>query len=196
MNTLSVRAFFAGAALIFSATLQAQTLDVEGVKFEPTVQVGATSLSLNGAGLRTRAIFKVYAAGLYVPIKASDSAVLLSQTGARRVSLTMLRNVDADTFFNALNDGLRDNHTAEQFAAMAPPINILSANLKPLGEAKKGDVIHFDYLPDAGTRVSVNGQAQGNAIPGDDFYKAVLRIWIGDKPVDSGLKEGLLGAAR
>lgn len=195
MNMFPVRLFFSGVALVFCAASQAQTVDVEGVKFDRSVQVGATSLGLNGVGVRTRAIFKVYVAGLYVPQKATDSAVLLAQSGARRVSLTMLRNVDTDTFFNALNDGLRDNHTADQFTAMAPQIATLSANLKPLGEAKKGDVIHFDYLPDSGTRVSVNGQAQGKAIPGDDFYKAVLRIWIGDKPVDGGLKKGLLGAA-
>lgn len=194
MTTLAMRAFLAGAAIIFLGGVQAQTLDIEGVKLEPSAQVGSASLPLNGAGVRTRAIFKVYVAGLYVPQKASDPSTLLSQSGARRVSLTMLRNVDADTFFDALNDGLRDNHTGEQFAAMAPQVAMLNANLKPLGEAKKGDVIQFDYLPDAGTRVTVNGQVQGTVIRGEDFYRAVLRIWIGDKPVDSGLKKGLLGA--
>lgn len=194
MTTSSIRALLTGAALIFCGAVQAQTLELEGVKLEPLVQVGSASLPLNGAGVRTRAVFKVYVAGLYVPQKASDPAKLLSQSGARRVSLTMLRNVDADTFFDALNDGLKDNHTDAQFAAMAPQIATLNTNLKALGEAKKGDVIYFDYLPDAGTRVTVNGQVKGITIPGEDFYKSVLRIWIGDKPVDNGLKKGLLGS--
>jgi hypothetical protein len=39
----------------------------------------------------------------------------------------------------------------------------------------------------------VNGQARGTAIPGEDFYTAVLRVWLGEKPADSGLKKGLVG---
>jgi len=171
----------------------AQTTELEGVKLEPAAQVAGTNLMLNGAGLRTRAIFKVYVAGLYVPQKSADAAALLAQKGPRRISITMLRNVDAESFASALNDGLRSNHSDAQFAAFKPQIETLNANLKAVGEAKKGDVIHFEYLPETGTRVTVNGQPKGSAIPGEDFYTAVLRIWLGDKPVDGGLKKGLLG---
>ncbi len=171
----------------------AQTTELEGVKLEPAAQVAGTNLMLNGAGLRTRAIFKVYVAGLYVPQKSADAAALLAQKGPRRISITMLRNVDAESFASALNDGLRSNHNDAQFAAFKPQIETLNANLKAVGEAKKGDVIHFEYLPETGTRVTVNGQPKGSAIPGEDFYTAVLRIWLGDKPVDGGLKKGLLG---
>ncbi|MFN7508396.1 MAG: chalcone isomerase family protein, partial [Betaproteobacteria bacterium] len=50
--------------LSWSGPAQAQPAELEGVKLEPTVQVGGTALQLNGAGVRTRAIFKVYVAGL------------------------------------------------------------------------------------------------------------------------------------
>lgn len=193
MTTCLTRLRLAGVALVFCGALQAQPLEIEGVKLELLAQVGSASLSLNGAGVRTKAIFKVYVAGLYVPQKASDPAKLLAQSGARRISLTLLRNVDADTLVDSLNEGLKNNHTSEQLAAMAPQIAILNANLKAAGEAKKGDVIYLDYLPEAGTRVTVNGQVRGVSMPGDDFYRAVLRIWIGDKPADSSLKKGLLG---
>ncbi len=79
----------------------AQAVEREGIKFEPTAQVGGAALQLNGTGVRTRAIFKVYAAGLYVPQKANSAAALLSQKGPRRLSLTMLRNVDAESFCRA-----------------------------------------------------------------------------------------------
>ena len=155
-------------------------------------QVGAATLQLNGAGVRTRAIFKVYVAALYVPQKSGDAAALLAQKGPRRVAITMLRSVDAETFAGALNDGLRSNHTEAQLAAMKPQIDALNATLKAVGEAKKGDVIHFEFMPDGGTRVTVNGQPRGSAIAGEDFFTAVLRIWIGDKPVDGGLKKGMV----
>ena len=172
----------------------AQPLEVEGVKLEATSQVGPANLLLNGAGLRTKVFFKVYVAGLYVPQKTTNAAQLLAQTGPRRVAITMLRNVDAESFAGALNDGLRDNHTEAQFAAMKPKIDALNANLKAVGEAKKGDVIHFEFAPDTGTQVIVNGQAKGSAIPGEDFFTSVLRIWLGDKPVDANLKKALIGS--
>jgi len=177
--------------LVAAVCAQAQPVEVEGVKLEPTAQVGGAALQLNGAGLRKRAIFKVYVAGLYVPQKSADAPALLAQKGPRRISITMLRDVDADSFSGALNDGLRANHTEAQVAGFKAQIDTLNANLKAVGEAKKGDAIHFEYLPESGTRVTVNGQARGSAIPGEDFFTAVLRIWIGDKPVDGDLKKGL-----
>ncbi len=172
----------------------AQPLEVEGIKLEATSQVGPAKLLLNGAGLRTKVFFKVYVAGLYTPQKATSAAQLLAQTGPRRVAITMLRNVDAESFAGALNDGLRDNHTEAQFAAMKPRIDALNANLKAVGEAKKGDLIHFEFVPDAGTQVTVNGQARGSVIAGEDFFTSVLRIWLGDKPVDANLKKALIGS--
>ena len=191
MNKLMTRLLAAAALVCAAAGVQAQVVELEGVKLEPTAQVGGTALQLNGAGLRTRAIFKVYVAGLYVPQKSADAAALLAQKGPRRITITMLRNVDSDSFAGALNDGLRGNHTEAQVAALKPQIDTMNANLKAVGEAKKGDVIHFEYLPDSGTRVTVNGQPRGTAIPGEDFFTAVLRVWIGDKPVDGDLKKGL-----
>jgi hypothetical protein len=187
-----MRAAAAAAVVLLAGTAGAQ-VQIEGVKLEPSVQVGGTSLVLNGAGLRTRAIFKVYVAGLYVPQKSGDAAALLAQKGPRRMAIAMLRNVDADSFAGALNDGLKANLSEAQVTGFKSQIEALNANLKAVGEAKKGDLIHFEFTPEAGTRVLVNGQPRGAAIAGDDFFAAVLRIWLGDKPVDGTLKKGLLG---
>jgi Chalcone isomerase-like len=191
MSKVMARLLAAAVVAFAAAGAGAQPVEVEGVKLEPTAQVGGAALQLNGAGVRTRAIFKVYVAGLYVPQKSADATTLLAQKGARRISITMLRDVDAESFASALNDGLKSNHTEAQMAGFKPRIDALNANLKAVGEAKKGDVIHFEFLPDSGTRVTVNGQPRGSVIPGEDFFSAVLRIWIGDKPVDGDLKKGL-----
>jgi hypothetical protein len=197
MNRSQFMRLFAGLAVTllaaFGPTAGAQPVVVEGVKLDPTAQVGGTALQLNGAGLRKRAIFNVYVAGLYVPQKANSAQALLAQKGPRRMVISMLRNVDADSFSGALNDGLRANLTEAQVAGFKSQIDALNANLKAVGEAKKGDVIHFEFTPEAGTRVLVNGQPRGGAIPGEDFFAAVLRIWLGDKPVDAALKKGLVG---
>ena len=193
MKSVVMRRLAAMVVALAAMGAGAQPVEVEGVKLEPTAQVGGAALQLNGAGVRTRVIVKVYVAGLYVPAKANNAAALLAQKGPRRIAITMLRNVDADTFASALIEGLQKNHSEAQLAGFKAQIDALNANLKAAGEAKKGDVIHLDFAPDAGTRVVVNGKPQGSAIAGDDFYTAVLRIWLGDKPVDGGLKKGLLG---
>lgn len=194
MNRSHFLRFLAVASMsLLSGAACAQAVEVEGVKFEPAVQVAATTLQLNGAGVRTRAVFKVYAAGLYVPQKANSAAALLAQKGPRRVAIGMLRNVDADSFAGALNDGLKANLTEQQLAGFKAQVDALNANLKAVGEAKKGDLIHFEFTPETGTRVLVNGQPRGSAIAGDDFFAAVLRVWIGDKPVDAALKKALVG---
>ncbi len=181
------------AATGLSGTALAQTVEVEGVKFEPTIQLGGATLQLNGVGVRTRAIFRVYVAGLYVPQKEKAAPALLAQKGPRRVAMAMLRNVDAESFSTALNDGLRANLTEAQVAGFKAQIEALNASLKAVGEVKRGDLINFEFTPEAGTRITLNGQPRGAAIPGEDFFAAVLRIWIGDKPVDAALKRGLIG---
>jgi hypothetical protein len=192
---MSVRLLAALAALISlgAATLSAQPVTVEGVSFPPTQSVGGQSLVLNGAGVRTRLLFKVYAAGLYVPARSADAAVLLAETGARRVSITMLRDVDAETFAGALVDGLKANHTDAQLATMQPQIDRLQSVFKSVGEAKKGSAIGVEYAPDTGTRIVVDGQPRGEPIPGGAFFAALLRVWIGDKPADASLKKAMLG---
>ena len=171
-----------------------QAVEVEGQKFEPTVALGGQTLNLNGVGLRKRAIFKVYVAGLYAGQKSTSATALVNDKGARRVSLRMLRDVEAQSFIDSFNEGLKNNTPEAQLNALKPQVDALVATLTAIGEAKKGDVINFDYTPDGGTRITVNGQAKGSPIPGADFFSAVLRIWLGEKPADETLKKGMLGA--
>jgi hypothetical protein len=186
-------ALAAGLAFVATGASAQNAVDVEGIKFAPTVQVGGQSLVLNGAGVRKKFVVKVYAAGLYVAKKSTDAASVINDKGPRRVSLGMLRDVDADSFISSFNDGLKDNLSETQFAALRPRIDAMNAILKSIGEGKKGDLINFDYTPEGGTRITVNGQPKGNAIAGEDFYAAVLRIWLGDKPADAALKKAMLG---
>lgn len=176
-----------------AAGVSAQTVEVEGIKLPVTTQVGPATAVLNGAGLRTRVFFKVYLAALYLPAKTADANAALAQKGNRRMTIHMLRDVDAATFSKALTDGLRDNHTEAQMAAMKAATDALVSNLKIAGEAKKGDVIQFEFTHELGTRLLVNNQPKGTPIAGDEFFSAVLRVWLGEKPADEGLKKGLLG---
>ena len=181
------------AALALCAALGAQAAEVGGVRLDDRAKVGAADLVLNGAGVRKRAFFSVYAIGLYLPDKKPGAADAIGAPGAKRVAIYMLRDVDAATFTDALVDGMRPNHDDATMKALEPRIGELSSIMNDLKEAKKGMAILLDWQPGAGTLVNVDGKSRGKPIAGEDFYRALLRIWIGERPVQDDLKKTLLG---
>jgi len=176
--------------LLMALALPVSAAEVAGVKIEDTSRVGNAELALTGAGLRKRAFFQVYAMGLYVADRKADP---VTQPGAKRIAIHMLRDVGADTFTAALVDGMRPNHDEATMKALEPRVARLGAILGEMKEAKKGMVILLDLVPGAGTQVSVDGKPSGKPIEGEDFYRALLRIWLGEKPVQDDLKKALLG---
>ncbi len=180
------------ALLLLLWALPASALEVAGVKLADKARVGDSELVLNGAGIRTRVIFKVYVGALYLGEKKSTAAGVLAQTGAKRVSLALLRDLSAQQLQEAFEKGIHANNSAAQIEAMKPRIAEL---LSLFSGGRQGDVILIDYQPDAGTTVTLNGAPKGKPIPGEDFYRALLRIWLGDKPVDDDLKKAMLGGA-
>ena len=171
----------------------AQAMEVEGVKFDDQVRLGNADVVLNGAGLRKKVFFKVYAMGLYLPQKQNDADAVLAAKGSKRVAITLLRDLSAKQFVEALQEGIVDNHSEAEMAALEDRITQFSETMLGIGEAKTGTVVLIDWLPESGTQLLVGGQAKGTPIAGEDFYRALLKIWIGTKPVQDDLKQALLG---
>jgi Chalcone isomerase-like len=175
---------------LFLLAFPVHAAEVAGVKLEDKVRVADTELSLSGAGLRKRVFFQVYAIGLYVRDRKADP---ISQPGPKRVQIHMLRDVGADQFIDALADGIKANHGDSEAKALEPRLKELGATMAEIKEAKKGMTIALDWTGTA-TQLVVDGKAAGRPIQGEDFYRALLRIWLGDKPVQDDLKKALLGA--
>ena len=176
--------------LLLCLALPAQAAEVAGVKFDDRVRVAEAELSLAGAGLRKRLFFEVYAIGLYVAERKADPVL---QPGSKRIAIHMLRDVGADQFISALAEGIAENHGAAEAKALEPRVARLAAILADVKLARKGMAIALDWLPGEGTRVAIEGKPAGKPIEGEDFYRALLRIWLGDKPVQADLKKALLG---
>jgi hypothetical protein len=163
--------------------------EVAGVKIDDKTRVGNTELTLTGAGLRKRLFFQVYAIGLYVQDRKADP---ISQPGPKRVQIHMLRDVGADQFIDALAEGIKENHSEAEAKALEPRVKQLGATMAQVKEAKKGMAIALDWTGKA-TQLVIDGQPAGQPIEGEDFYRALLRIWLGDRPVQDDLKKTLLG---
>ena len=179
--------------LLFFLAFPAFAADVAGVKLEERDKLGASELTLNGAGLRKRAFFQVYAIGLYLPEKKPVAADAIAAPGPKRVAMHMLRDVGANQFGDALNDGMKENHSDAEMKALAPRITQLLEAMNAMKEATKGMRITLDWMPGTGTQLTVDGKPSGAPIPGEDFYRALLRIWLGEHPVQDDLKKALLG---
>jgi hypothetical protein len=180
-------------ATSLSATL-ATAAEVEGVRIDERVRgEGGQELVLNGAGVRSRMFIKGYVGALYLAQKKSSADAVLADKGPKRVALHVLRDdVSADRMVSALNEGLSDNSSRAELAPLEARLKDFNAMLGAAKTYRKGNVIAFDYLPGSGTRVSIDGQVKGT-IPGDDFNHALLKVWLGNEPVDGGLKKGMLG---
>jgi hypothetical protein len=184
------------AILLLAVSLPAlAALEVAGVKFDDTTKVGAGDTVINGAGMRKKAFFKVYAVALYLPQKQTAATDVLAAKGPKRIAIVTLRDLTAEQFVDALLEALRKNHDEAAMATLQARIDQFRANMLSLGNAPEKSVVHLDWLPESGTRLTFNGAAKGSDIPGEDFYRALLKIWIGDKPAQDDLKEHLLGKA-
>lgn len=180
--------------LLAIAANAAFAADVAGVRFGETAEVAPGQvLALNGAGLRKRAFFDVYAMGLYVAQRKTAAAEVIALPGPKRVAIQMLRDVGADQFSSALADGVRDNHSEAEYKALDGRVQQLVAIMAQVKEAKKGMQIALDWVPGAGTRIAIDGKPAGAPIAGEEFYRALLRIWLGENPVSTDLKKALLG---
>jgi hypothetical protein len=192
-----LKALAAGAFLALSLGQPVfAAVDVNGYKFDDVNKVAGRDLTLNGAGMRTKLVFKVYAAGLYLPEKKTAVADILKLEGPRRVTLQMARDVSSEEFGKAFMDGLNDNVDRTEKAKIVSQIGKMGEVFAMVDGLKKGDTLHIDWIPGTGTVCELNGKKLGDTIPDIAFYNAVLRIWLGDKPVDRSLKPALLGSAR
>ena len=193
-KNIGIKSMLTGLALACSLALPAVAAEINGVKFADTVKVGGSDLKLNGLGMRTKVVFKVYAAGLYLTEKKTTAADILAVQGPRRVTLVMMRDLTSDEFGQAFMTGLNNNLSQAEKTKIVSQISKFGEMFASIESLKKGDVLNIDWIPATGTQTELNGKKIGETVPDVAFYNAILRIWIGDKPADSSLKPALLGA--
>jgi len=181
----------AALALPFVAT--AQSVDVGGAKFDTSTEVAGQKLVLNGAGVRYRAVFKVYGAGIYLKAKADTPEAAVKMDGPKRVMLKLLRDVDGKDLGKAFTDGMEKNMRPEERMRAIQGIFKFGEVFNEIKKAPSGTPINVDWVPNVGAQVFVDGKATGDPIKEREFYDALLRIWLGEKPADDRLKTALLG---
>jgi hypothetical protein len=175
------------SGLVFAAAAFAAT--VAGVALPDSTKVGDQTLVLQGGALRSKMMFKVYVAGLYLPAKRADAGAILAADEPRRMEMRFLRSVGSDKVCEGWQEGLTAN-TPGADATLKGQFDQLCAWVPDVVE---GSVVALTYRPGEGTRVEVDGQLKGSA-PGKAFADALLACWIGPRPgPGADFKQALLG---
>ncbi len=181
------------AALVLSVSAVAAPIEVGGIKIEDVQELQGTKLPLNGAGVRYRAVFKVYAAGLYVGKKISSPEELFAAPGPKRISLTLLREIDSNELGKAFTKGFEDNSLKNEMSKLIPGLIRMGQIFADHKKMQAGENFTIDWIPGTGTVITIKGKPQGEPFKEVEFYNALMRIWLGPNPADFKLKDALLG---
>ncbi len=189
-----MRPWLAAGALLWATA--AGAVDAGGALLPDAVRLApdGPELLLNGAGERRILLFRIYAIGLYLPARGKTLNEVLALKGPKRLLMVMLRNeTTARQVHEHVVDRIFDGSQPAEMAVIRTRLADLDQIIDAEGTLQRGATISLDYLPDRGTVIRVNGVAKGDPIPGEDFYNALLRIWLGERAKSAALRDALLG---
>lgn len=193
-----MRAFLVAACLalgsLATVPVRADTVEVANVKYDTTLELAGQKLVLNGAGIRYKFVVKVYTAGLYLTAHAGTTQEVLAAHGPKRIHIQMLRDIDGNELGKLFTKGMEANLPREEFAKSINGVLKLSEVFASRRQLNAGDNFSVDYVPGVGSTLLLNGKSiMAEPIKEPEFFSALLRIWLGDKPADDSLKDALLG---
>jgi hypothetical protein len=179
---LTVLVFLAGS------TLNLHAGSLAGVTLPDTEQVGGKTLVLNGMGIRTKYMVKVYVAGLYLEQKSSDANAIIKADAPKQIVMKFVHNASKSQMTDAFDEGFRNN-APDAAKTMKAQIDQL---LNALDAVKTGDEMVFTYVPGTGLSLAINGQNRVT-IADPAFGPVLFSVWMGPKPPNADLKKGMLG---
>ena len=175
------------------AATPAQALELAGAQFPDQITVATKPLQLNGAGVRYKAIFKVYAAALYVGTKVATPEEFYAAPGPKRIAITMLREVESKELGKAFTTGIEDNTPKAQMGKLITGLVQMGEIFASQKKLLPGETFTNDWIPGTGLVITVKGVPQGKPFKEPEFFNALMRIWLGPQPADLRLKDALLG---
>jgi Chalcone isomerase-like len=179
--------------LISLSSFSLQAKEVAGINIPENISFSdqSTKLVLNGAGIRTKFIFDIYIGSLYLEKKLNSAEAIYSLAGEKRISMHFLYDeIEKEKLISGWNTGFENNLTDEELIKFKSQIDQFNALFVTV---KKGDVINLNFTPTTGTQMVMNSKVRG-LVEGDSFFTALLKIWLGEEPADSDLKEAMLGS--
>ena len=178
-------------ALLCIGSLAEAQITLNNVTLSGKLKTDKSELVLNGGGIRKKAFFKVYVAGLYTTAKSNNADALVNGDQEMAVRLQITSSVVSSS---NLSESIREGFTKSTKGNTTAIQSRIDAFIGTFSkeEVKEGDIFTLVYIPGEGVKAFKNGKFQSTTT-GMDFKKALFGIWLGGDPVDADLKKGLLG---
>lgn len=189
MNKTAIILGWIAGWLLIPTWLAAQTT-IAGVNFPSVLKTEKGELVINGGGVREKLWIDVYVAALYLLEKNKDPRKIIEADQPMAVRLEIVSSmVNSDNMSEAVREGFEKSTRGNT----SPLKDRIDAFIGVFSEPiKQKDVFELVYIPDTGVKIYKNG-AYKSVIRGLDFKKALFGIWLGDQPVSTSLKNGMLG---
>ncbi len=172
--------------------------ELTGANFRPSIQIGQSTLLLNGAGVRQHSSVGLYSAGLYLEKKAATTKEVISELGLKQLRMVMLRDTTSKQLIELLNQGLVANNIDKNLSAFAHEIFKVSLMLGDQGRFLQGDAIEIDSSPTGNTTIKIissksQAVSASQTFTNPGLFKVMMGVWLGERPADPRLKSALLG---
>lgn len=155
-----------------------------------TITFNNQSLVLNGAGLREKLWFDLYACGLYLPKKSSDALNIVGSDELMAIKLHILSSVvSKKKLMDAFRKGIDETNNSSDVSRLKSKIDVFLSLIK--NEISVDNVYDLVYFPNKGLTIFENNKDVGT-VEGLDFKKLVFNIWLAPSPVDTDLKSNLI----
>lgn len=193
LGTLGTTLTLAQLGLVDRAHAAGTTTEVENFKFDNEINVGGQRLVLNGAGVRYKLVFKLYAMALYLPKKSNSVDEIIAMPGRKRIQMLALREMPVAEFGRMTARGIQASATRDDLVKILPDVARIGQLYGAYDRTNLGDEILMDWTPGAGLTVHFRGALQGDPFVQPELFNTLLKVWMGDKPADAQLKAALLG---
>ena len=182
------------ALLLALLSAGSRAVEIAGTPIDESARVFGKELSLNGAGVRTAMLVKVYVAALYLQQKSKDADEVIESRQSKRLLMVFKRNLKSNIVSAAFRDGIRNNADEADLLILKPRMEQLERAVARHGEVREGDRLAIDFAMDGSVDLVYNDKLE-ESIPGPQFGPAMLKIWLGNVPVADDLKNALLAGA-
>jgi hypothetical protein len=177
---MDMRGLFGLALSLLLVASGADATTVGGHDFAERINVPGVgnNLRLSGAAVLDRNFVPFYAAALYLPSSVRNLDQL--QSGLSPYRMVVVWQIPA------LDEAHVEEYWRKAFTDAAGPERLgriksgVDRFVEIFGEARHGQMILFDYMPDAGMRIFIDDKPVGQ-LPGVEFNMALLSIWLGEK---------------
>ena len=173
-----------------TAPLSAQTQLVNGNTYSETVEIGGQTLILVGSGLRKRLFLDVYTMGAYTESRICDPQMLISLDETKYLRIDLLRDVDAKSMVQTLEDALEKNLPTAARSSLQSQVDTFVSYFEK--DLEKGDRMELIYAPGVGTVLMQNRQQQGVTMPGKGFADVLWSSYFSSATCCSRLKNQIL----